>query len=353
MDSYTLDRVYRSVIWGLQAGVAGSAVFFLAQLLGLLREFPPWPVFWTAVLVGAAATAFLDSLKISTKDKAVLVTGCDSGFGYDLCQHLHDLGFVVFAGCLLLEKNGSGARNLQEKKLKNLHVIQLDITSDEQVARAVKYITEHLPSEGLWGVVNNAGWTTVGHVEWVPISTYEKIMNINVWGMLRAIKAVLPFIRKSQGRIVNVASALGRQCAINKSAYGITKYGVEALSDCLRFEMRRFGVHVAIIEPGNFVNATKCYTEESIRKSAEEMWSQMDEEVRNAYTKEYFDSVANSKIKYSTIGTTDKSPVVMSMADALLHRYPHPRYQPMEPYFKLRTWVYTHLPEWIYEKIRP
>jgi 3-hydroxybutyrate dehydrogenase len=59
------------------------------------------------------------------------------------------------------------------------------------------------------------------------------------------------------GRIVNMSSGMGRRCAPSRSSYCITKYGVEALSDCLRFEMRKWGVNVVIVEPGNFVNGTQ------------------------------------------------------------------------------------------------
>ncbi|XP_066995763.2 D-beta-hydroxybutyrate dehydrogenase, mitochondrial [Anabrus simplex] len=347
----TLDAVYRAAIWGLQAGVVATAAGCVAVVMDFITVTHVGILFLVVTLLGACVAAYFDTLQVPVEGKAVLVTGCDSGFGYDLALKLQKLGFVVFAGCLQLNKGGSGAKKLLKKELKNFHVIQLDVTSEEDVAKAVQYVGKNLPPGGLWGIVNNAGWSTFGHVEWVPISIYKKIMEVNVWGMIRVTQAFLPYIRKTKGRIVNVASGLGRQCALNRAPYCITKYGVEALSDCLRFEMKLWDIHVAIIEPGNFVNATGIFTPESIRKSGEELWSQIPAEVQKAYSKHYFNSLINDMIHYSTKGTTDKTPVLDSMAQALLHRFPHARYQPMELYFKVRTWVNTHLPEWIYEAI--
>nr|CAD7463207.1 unnamed protein product [Timema tahoe] len=265
-----LDCLYRSCVWGLQAGVFSWGTTWLAQFLRLpvTGEVTPCTMLFLGLAVGMALAALLDTVK----------------------------GLVVFAGCLFA--NGEGARKLKNYGRKNMHVIQLNVTSDDEVKDAVEYVQSHLPPNG---------------------------------------------------RIVNVASGLGRQCAPNRSSYGITKYGVEALTDCLRFEMRKWGVTVAMIEPGNFVNATGIFTPESIRREADSLWKKIPPQVQKDYTKTYFDGVINNMIFYSTKGTSDKSSVLDAMTQALLHRFPHPRYQPMEAYFKLRTWVNTHLPEWIYE----
>ncbi|XP_063237299.1 D-beta-hydroxybutyrate dehydrogenase, mitochondrial-like [Bacillus rossius redtenbacheri] len=347
----SLDSLYRAALWGLQVGTVTGAAGLLAQLLGLpLPDYvtPPSACF-AGLALGATVLFLMDSLQISTKDRAVVVTGCDSGFGHEMVFRLERMGLVVFAGCLFA--NGEGAQKLKDSGRKNIHVMQLNVTSDDEVKDAVEYVRRHLPPNGLWGILNNAGWSTFGHVEWVPIDICKRIMDINVWGTIRVTQGFLPLLRQSKGRVVNVASGLGRQCAANRSTYGITKYGVEALSDCLRFEMRKWGVEVVIIEPGNFVNATGIFTPDSIRRDAEALWKRIPSDVQKDYTKEYFDAVIENMIYYSTKGTTDKSSVLDAMTLALLHRYPHPRYQPMEVYFKVRTWVNTHLPEWVYEKL--
>ena len=111
--------------------------------------------------------------------------------------------------------------------------------------------------------------------------------DVNIWGVVRVTKAFLPLIRKSHGRIVNVASLLGRSPAKFSGAYSITKYGVEAFSDILRLEMARFNVGVFIIEPGNFIAATAIVSQ----KRPQLFWNQLSESVRKDYGEDSIDEV--------------------------------------------------------------
>lgn len=343
----SLDGLYRAVVRGLQVGLGTVLIFWLLEIVFWLPLFSFCPAFVLGTLLGTAYTFFQDTIKISLEEKGVLVTGCDTGFGHSLALQLADLGAVVFAGCLKSQEGGA----VKLKGYRNIHVVQLDITSDEEVTAALNYVSQNLPSQGLWGIVNNAGWSTFGHVEWMPIPICRKSLEVNVWGMMRIIRTFLPLIRQSEGRIVNMSSGMGRRCAPSRASYCITKYGVEALSDCLRFEMRHWNVNVIIVEPGNFINATGVFTPSSICTDAEALWKQIPESVQLAYTKEYFDGFVNNMIKYSTSGETDKQPVLDALINALVHQYPHPRYQPMDRYFKLSVWVNTHLPEWVFETL--
>ena len=105
-----------------------------------------------------------------------MVTGCDSGFGHAVSLKLHDLGFTVFSGCLFAEKQKGGELEKKGNATGRLHVVQLDVTSQQQVDAAVETIRSKLPpGSGLWGVINNAGWSTFGNVEWMTMETYEKV----------------------------------------------------------------------------------------------------------------------------------------------------------------------------------
>ncbi|KAK7874253.1 hypothetical protein R5R35_006289 [Gryllus longicercus] len=355
----SLDAVWRGATAAAAAAcaaAAGAAALRALDPWGLGEAWAGWGP-WGAAVASVAALAFaaslcLDASLLPAQGRAVLVTGCDSGFGLDVALRLHRLGCTVFAGCLQAA-GGAGAKKLARRGAR-MHVLQLDVTNQEQVEEARRVVEERLPPEGLWGVVNNAGLSTFGHVEWVPVTTGQRLMDVNVWGMVRVLQAFLPLMRQRSrggGRVVNVASMMGRQGATNRSTYCVTKYGVEALSDCLRYEMRLWDIHVAIIEPGNFVNATDIFTPESIRRYADTLWSQMPQHVQRAYSKQYYNSVVNDMVHYATKGPTDRTPVVDAMVRALLQRFPHARYQPMEPYYKLRTWVATHCPEWVYETL--
>ena len=347
----SLDGVYRAVSRGLQYGLGSTLIFLTIKTVFTLPGLEPisaLAAFLTFTIISTALAFYRDTLRISLKGKAVLITGCDSGFGYELALRLERMGAVVFAGCYSAETGG--AKELKSMNLKNMHVLQLDVTSESQIAAAVEYVNRHLPPKGLWGIVNNAGLSTFGYVEWVPISTCKKLMEVNVWGMIRIIQAFLPFVRQSKGRVVNMSSGLSRFSFPNRSTYGITKYGVQSLSDCLRYEMKRWGVNVSVIEPGNFVNATGIFTTDVIRKQAAELWEQIPDPIKKDYTKEFYDNLVHNMIKYSTVGTTQKTPVLDAYTLALVHRFPHPRYQPMEPKMKLMAWVNSHCPEWVYER---
>lgn len=100
-------------------------------------------------------------------------------------------------------------------------------------------------------------------------------------------KAFLPLIRKSQGRIVNVSSILGRVADPFIGAYAITKYGLEAFSDVLRLELKPFNVRVSIVEPGNFLTATNVIAgKDGLLAMARKSWEQLDKSVQNDYGKE-------------------------------------------------------------------
>lgn len=105
----------------------------------------------------------------------MLVTGCDTGFGHQVAMDLHDLEFIVFAGCL--EEQSDGARKLRSlgKETGRLHVIKMDVTNEQQVEDARRYIQNHLPESGLWGIINNAGLGNVGFVEWTSLENFRKV----------------------------------------------------------------------------------------------------------------------------------------------------------------------------------
>lgn len=88
---------------------------------------------------------------------------------------------------------------------------------------------------GLWGLINNAGTVGgAGLIEVLPRETFEQVFAVNVFGMVETTKAFLPLIRQAEGRIVNTASALGRVALMYCAPYTMSKFAVEAFSDCLR-----------------------------------------------------------------------------------------------------------------------
>ena len=138
---------------------------------------------------------------------------------------------------------------------------------------------------GLWAVVNNAGIAYPGLIEWQTVEEMKKMLDINLWGMVSVTKAFLPLLKRTKGRIVNVASSSGRVSIPGAAAYCMSKYGVEAFSDSLRNEMRHFGVKVHIIEPGGF--RTNIASVEKNIQCLDRLWKHLDADTKECYGIEY------------------------------------------------------------------
>ncbi|XP_050726882.1 D-beta-hydroxybutyrate dehydrogenase, mitochondrial-like [Eriocheir sinensis] len=223
---WTLDKGVRVAFWGGVSALVAS----LLDILGLASCHLAFPAVW---LITAATYLYRASLMVSPPGKSVVVTGCDSGFGHALALHLHKLGFRVFAGCL--DANGEGAAALKRHGSARLVVLQMDVTDQEQLAKAAQEVKKLLPEgEGLWGLVNNAGLCTLGPIEWLPMKNFRKDPEVNVFGLIAATKTFLPLVRRGKGRVVSVASVAGRVTAAYLSAYCASKYAVEGFNDVLR-----------------------------------------------------------------------------------------------------------------------
>nr|XP_033814192.1 D-beta-hydroxybutyrate dehydrogenase, mitochondrial-like [Geotrypetes seraphini] len=348
--------VLLSLLLTLLLGVGlPEGLTWLAGLLGLAETSVPRAVvlLYLAWVLGVAVPA-LPRGTVPVEGKHVLITGCDTGFGFALAKHLHAIGFTVFAGCLLKDKGGDGSTELQSMQSDRMNVFQLNVTSDEEVAQAVEFVKKNLqdPQRGLWGVVNNAGVSGFGDIEFASLDSYKEMADVNLWGTVRVTKAFLPLIRRAKGRVVNMASMLGRMAVPSRSCYCISKYGVEAFSDCLRQEMYRWGVKVAVIEPGNFVAATGILTRERIEIQADKLWKEASEIVQEDYGKDYFTRRVILMKSFVNSGLKDMSLVLNDITDALSSKFPYARYNPTETYWWVRLNIMSHLPagiaDWIY-----
>uniref|UniRef100_A0A8C2X3N9 Zgc:113142 n=1 Tax=Cyclopterus lumpus TaxID=8103 RepID=A0A8C2X3N9_CYCLU len=251
---------------------------------------------------------------------AVLITGCDSGFGYELAQCLDHKGFVVFAGCLSPE--GAGAQTLATESSSNLKILKLDVTSDEDVQRAKKIVQENLPDKGLWAVVNNAGVTDWAEIEWSSIGDFRNMVDINLFGAIRTSSAFLPLIRASRGRMVYMSSIFAFFTCLNMGAYSVSKRGLEAFADCLRVEMASFGVKVSIIQPGNFGQATNILK----IKTSLEIWEKLDEERKQIFNRQYIDLANQYYTATCQSGFKNADMVIDAMLHAVTAARPKYRY---------------------------
>ncbi|XP_052760123.1 D-beta-hydroxybutyrate dehydrogenase, mitochondrial-like [Mya arenaria] len=264
---------------------------------------------------------------IDPHGKAVLITGCDTGFGHQIALRLHNQGFTVFAGCLFPQ--GDGARAFRDRKCARLQVLHLDVTKDDHVKEALKAIKKKLPANGLWAILNNAAINYMVDIEFSSIDLMKRIEEVNYYGMVRVTKAFIPLLRTSRGRIINVTSVKGRIALPSDVAYTTTKWAGEAFSDILRREMYRFGIRVVLIEPGNFGGITGMLNTETLSKmeaTLEECWTLASDEVKEAYGREYINQqVAGLKASGST-SAPEVEPVVDAMQEAVCNTSPEYRY---------------------------
>ncbi|KAM4693824.1 retinol dehydrogenase 7-like [Discoglossus pictus] len=257
---------------------------------------------------------------LDPEGRAVLITGCDSGFGNLLARKLQHLGFTVFATCLF--PDGEGAQSLIKDSFPDrLKVIRLDVTSDKEMAEAKQYVQSNLPEKGLWGIVNNAGISMWGHSEWHSMEQYKKIVDINLLGSIRTTLAFAPLIRRNKGRMVFLSS-INAYISLFNGIYSMTKAGIERFCDSLRIEMTRFGVLVSIIEPGNYAMATKIQP----LRTAEDIWNGLSEEMQEVYDKDYVKKLTAKVNSELHKGSSNAFEVVDAIIDALMSPRPKPRY---------------------------
>ena len=153
-------------------------------------------------------------------------------------------GFLVYAGT-------RDVQNLSDLKQKNIIPIELDITNQANIQRAIDSIS--LKHSKIDILINNAGYGLVSTVEDVSEEEMLCQFNINVFGVLRVTKAVIPIMRKNQsGIIINISSFLGKIGLPLLTLYNSSKYAVEGITDSLRYELKDFNIRVHSIMPGFF-----------------------------------------------------------------------------------------------------
>ncbi|XP_069509574.1 retinol dehydrogenase 16-like isoform X2 [Ambystoma mexicanum] len=253
-------------------------------------------------------------------DKYVLITGCDSGFGNLLAWQLDRRGLQVLAACLTQK----GAEQLKEATSQRLQTIILDVTNSTSVAAAAQWVKQQVGDKGLWGLVNNAGIAVpVAPNEWLTKDDFQKVLNVNLLGLIDVTLSMAPLVRKARGRIVNVSSVFGR-VAFSSGGYSISKYGVEAFSDSLRRELRPFGVKVTMIEPGFF--KTDLASQNVIQSSMVQAWEQASPEVKQSYGQSYFDEGYKKAKTAEVISSPNLSLVTDCMEHGLTSLHPRFRY---------------------------
>ncbi len=178
--------------------------------------------------------------------RSVLVTGASTGIGRATALRLDADGWRVFAGI----RNPADGESLRQAASERLVSVTLDVTEPEQIAAAAELV-ERESEGGLDGLVNNAGVAVPGPLETVPLDDLRHQLEVNLVAYVAVTQAMLPQIRRAEGRIVFLASIGGRIAFPFGGPYHASKFATEAIGDVFRQELRPWGIKVAIIEPGS------------------------------------------------------------------------------------------------------
>lgn len=162
-------------------------------------------------------------------------------------RRLYANGWRVFAG-VRREEDGD---SLRAEGSDRLTPVMLDITGSEAIASAVEVMTAELGGAGLDGLVNNAGIGIPSPLETLPIEDFRRQVEVNLTGHVAVTQAMLPLIRRAAGRVVFISSIGGRIAFPLGGAYHAAKFGLEAVGDVFRQELRPWGISVSIVEPGS------------------------------------------------------------------------------------------------------
>jgi NAD(P)-dependent dehydrogenase (short-subunit alcohol dehydrogenase family) len=242
-----------------------------------------------------------------------VVTGASSGIGEATARHLAGLGFNVFAGV----RNDKDAESVAGARIEPLRI---DVTEQASVDAAAAHVGDAVGNAGVAALVNNAGIAVAGPLEYIDIADFERQLDVNVTGVLRATQAFLPLIRQAPGRIVNISSIGGRVAIPMVGPYAASKFALEGMSDSLRRELRPWGIHVALIEPGAV--ATPIWGRSAAE--AETMLAQAPPELTERYG-ELIEAIRSESEKNATGGVPPQD-VADAVAHALTAAKPKTRY---------------------------
>lgn len=175
-------------------------------------------------------------------NKVVLITGASSGIGKDTALSLIKEGHIVYGVARRLEM-------MQDIIQAGGHAIKMDILKEKNIDEVVNQIIKEQKRIDI--LINNAGYGLWGAVETISIAEAKRQFDVNIFGLAYLTKKIIPLMRKQKsGKIINMSSMGGKVYTPFGAWYHATKYALEGWSDCLRIELKSFGIDVILIEPG-------------------------------------------------------------------------------------------------------
>lgn len=246
----------------------------------------------------------------------VVITGASSGIGRAAALRLDGEGVTVHAGV----RKPEDAASLEAEASDRLAGVLLDVTDPDSISAATDEVSARVGDGGLRGLVNNAGISVPGPLEFLPLADLRHQLEVNVIGQIAVTQAFLPLLRRAGGRIVNVGSIGGRAATPFLGAYNASKFALEALTDALRMELRPWNLDVSIVEPG----AVETPIWEKGLAKADEIEAEIPDEGRRLYG-DALDALREAA-RGMEARAVSPDPVIDAISQALFADRPRTRY---------------------------
>ena len=209
-----------------------------------------------------------------------LVTGASSGIGEAAAHHLAGLGAHVALVARRRDRIEALAKEIEAGDGRAL-VLEADVTDREQAEGAVRRTVDELGRLDI--LVNNAGVMLLGPIQDAPVEEWERMVNVNLLGLLYSARAALPHLleaaetsERKVADLVNISSVAGRLARLGSGVYNATKHGVGAFSESLRQEVTQRHVRVGLVEPGAVATELSSHNRPEIRDSIKERFGDLD-----------------------------------------------------------------------------
>ena len=181
-------------------------------------------------------------------EKVALVTGSSSGIGLESALALARDRYKTFASMRDIKKSDELEQAAKKENL-SIEIIQLDVDKEESIVSAIKKIVSDCGRIDV--LINNAGYGQFGCTEDISVNDFRKQFETNFFSIVKIIQEISPIMRKQKsGSIINISSIAGRMGLPASPAYISSKFALEGLGECLRYELGQFGIKTTLIEPG-------------------------------------------------------------------------------------------------------
>ncbi|HMQ60424.1 MAG TPA: oxidoreductase [Flavilitoribacter sp.] len=265
--------------------------------------------------------------------KVILITGASSGIGKATALQLIKEGHTVYGAARRVDQ-------MEDLAQAGGHALKMDVLDEEQIVKGVRQVMDEQGKIDV--LINNAGYGLYGSVEDLPLEAARRQFEVNIFGLARITKEVLPQMRERRsGKIINISSMGGKIYTPLGAWYHATKHALEGWSDCLRLELAPFKVQVVIVEPGAIATEFgDVMTDPILKNSGKGPYTGMAQKVAKATLDSYSKSSTSSP----------PSVIANAISRAIAARKPKTRYRAGK-YAKLLVWLRVYLGDRMFDRI--